>query len=154
MKPYSIYFKKENGGVIDSQKEWGIVCKEFPFLLYGESKELPKRDWLDEDGEDVFFPNSLAMAAYDLDVEFAYRGVMDSANVAIRGFLDYLTGRDGSGANLSVYDTYTKIGRQGVYYKKVSPDVFVRNTSEGDVVTFTVTFRVTDPTTQITLADE
>jgi len=154
MKPYSIYFKKENGVVIDSQKEWEIVCKEFPFLLYGESKELPKRDWLDEDGEDTFFPSQLAMAAYDLDVEFGYKGAMDSANVAVRSFLDYLTGRDGSGTYLSVYDTYTKIGKRGVYVKGVKQDVFVRNTSEGDVVTFTVTFRVTDPTTEITLADE
>lgn len=152
MKPYSIYFKRGEGAVIDTQTQWGIVCKEFPFLLYGESKELPKRDWMDEDGEDVFFPSKLAMQAYDLDVEFAYKGVMDSANVKIRGFLDYLTGRDGAGSNLSVYDTYTKVGRQGVYVKGVKQDVFVRNTSEGDVVVFTVTFRVSDPMTEIVLA--
>lgn len=152
MKPYSIYVKKENGRVIDTQDEWGIVCKEFTFLLYGESKELPKRDWHDEDGEDTFFPSQLAMAAYDLYVEFGYKGAMDSANVAVRSFLDYLTGRDGSGTYLSVYDTYTKIGRQGVYFKSVGQDVFVRNTSEGDLVVFNVKFRVTDPMTEITLA--
>lgn len=153
MKPYSIYFKKGNGNVIDTNVQWGIVCKEFPFVLYGESKELSKRDWYDEDGEDTFFPERLAMQAYDLEVEFAYKGEMDSANLAIRSFLDYLTGRDqAGGTSLMVYDTYTKIGRQGIYFKDIKPDVFVRNSSEGDVVTFSVTFRVTDPLTDITLS--
>lgn len=153
MMPYSIYFKKENGNVIDTNTQWNIVCKEFPFKLYGESKELSKRDWYDEDGEDTFFPTSLSMQAYDLEVEFAYKGEMNSANTSIRNFLDYLSGRDGvGGTSLMVYDTYTRIGRQGLYLKDVKPDVFVRNTSEGDVVTFGVTFRVTDPLTEITLS--
>lgn len=152
-KPYSIYFKKSGGTVIDSNTQWNIVCKEFPFILYGEAKELSKRDWYDEDGEDTFFPTKLAIAAYDLDVEFAYKGVVNSANTKIRAFLDYLTGRDSAGGTeLSVYDTYTQIGRQGLYFKDVKPDVFVRKTDEGDVVTFTVTFRVTDPVTDITLS--
>lgn len=59
-KPYSIYFQKSKLGspVIDTQSQWGIVCKDFPFTVYGEIKDLPKRDWIDQDGEDTFSPKN------------------------------------------------------------------------------------------------
>ena len=154
MKPYSILFKKEAGGsTIDTQTKWGIVCKDFPFQLYGDTKELPSRSWYDENGDDEYVPKKLYIGAYEIDVEFAYKGNMYSANAAIRSFLDYLTGNDGlnQGALLSVYDTYTKIGRQHIRYVSVENTMTVRNESEGDVFTFTVKFKVNDPITNITL---
>ena len=134
---YSIYFQKNKSGspVLDTYTEWSIVCKDFPFMPYGESKDLPAREWADEDGEDTFFPEEIKLKAYDIDVEFAYKGEMGTANSKIEAFLD----------------TYTKIGRQGVYYKSIDPDLFVRKSDEGDVITFKITFRVTDPRTSITL---
>ena len=91
------------------------------------------------------------MQAYDIEVEFAYKGDMGTANEKIVAFLDYLIGKDGYGTELKVYDTYTQIGRQGVYFKSIKPDLFVRKTDEGDVVTFNITFRVTDPKAQMVL---
>lgn len=153
-KPYAIYFKKMRDGalVVDTLDNWGIVCKEFPFKLYGEAKELSSHDWKDEDGDDEYIPSELPIAAYELEVEFAYKGDMNSANEKIRGFLDYLTGRGGTGAELMVYDTYTKIGRQHVRYVNVGEDVFHRQEDGGDVVVFNVTFKVNDPVTDITLS--
>lgn len=150
---YSIYFQKNKSGspVLDTYTEWSIVCKDFPFMPYGESKDLPAREWADEDGEDTFFPEEIKLKAYDIDVEFAYKGEMGTANSKIEAFLDYLTGKGNTGTCLKVYDTYTKIGRQGVYYKSIDPDLFVRKSDEGDVITFKITFRVTDPRTSITL---
>ena len=55
------------------------------------------------------------MQAYDIEIEFAYKGDMGTANEKIVAFLDYLIGKDGYGTELKVYDTYTQIGRQGVY---------------------------------------
>lgn len=152
-KPYSIYFRKDKAGsqVIDTNARWKIVCKDFPFKLSGETKALSKRDWADENGEDTYFPSQLKIKAYDLEVEFAYKGEMNTANAQIKNFLDYLTGVSDAGTSLSVYDTYTKIGRRGIYFKSIDPDLFVRKTDEGDVVTFKIVFRVTDPATQITL---
>ena len=152
-KPYSIYFRKDKTGspVIDTNAKWKIVCKDFPFKPSGEAKELSKRDWSDENGEDTYFPSELKIKAYDLDVEFAYKGNVNTANTQIKNFLDYLTGVSDIGTSLSVYDTYTNIGRKGIYFKSINPDLFVRKTDEGDVVTFKITFRVTDPITQITL---
>ena len=153
-RPYAIYFKKMKSDalVVDTLDNWGIVCKEFPFKLYGEAKELPSHDWKDEDGDDEYIPSKLPIASYEVEVEFAYKGVMDSANANIKGFLDYLTGRDGSGAELMVYDTYTKIGRQNVRFVSVGDDVFYRQEEGGDVVVFSVTFKVNDPVTDITLS--
>ena len=153
-RPYAIYFKKMKSDalVVDTLDNWGIVCKEFPFKLYGEAKELPSHDWKDEDGDDEYIPSKLPIASYEVEVEFAYKGVMDSANASIKGFLDYLTGRDGSGVELMVYDTYTKIGKQHVRFVSVSDDVFHRQEEGGDVVVFSVAFKVNDPVTDITLS--
>ena len=153
-KPYAILFKKmkDNAPVVDTLDNWNIVCKDFPFKLYGEAKELPSQDWHDKDGEDEYIPNELKIAAYEIDVEFAYKGAIDSANIKIREFLDYLTGRGGTGAELMVYDTYTKIGRRNVRFVSVEDDVFYRQTDSGDVVVFVVTFKVNDPVTDITLS--
>ena len=153
-RPYAIYFKKMKSDalVVDTLDNWGIVCKEFPFKLYGEAKELPSHDWKDEDGDDEYIPSELPIASYEVEVEFAYKGVMDSANANIKGFLDYLTGRDGSGVELMVYDTYTKIGRRSVRFVSVSEDVFYRQEEGGDVVVFSVTFKMNDPVTDITLS--
>ena len=50
-EPYSILMQKttENAPVKDSLAHFGIVCTEFPFKPGGETKDLPKRDWPDED---------------------------------------------------------------------------------------------------------
>ena len=152
-KPYAIYFRKMKNDalVVDTLDNWGIVCKEFPFKLCGEAKELPTNEWMDEDGDDEYVPEELKMASYELEVEFVYKGEFGEANTKIKGSLDYLTGRDGSGAELEVYDTYTKIGRQHIRYVGVEEDVMWRQEEGGDVVVLVVTFKVNDPITDITL---
>lgn len=153
-KLYSIYFQKEKDGalVYDTKAQWGIVCKEFPFVLFDGIKSLSSRSWPDENGEDVYFPDKMLIDAYDIDVSFAYKGDMGTANTKIMDFLKYLTGISDSGTSLKVYDTFTKIGRKGLYVKSVKNDMFVRKQDEGDVLVFKVKFRVTDPTTDIVLA--
>jgi len=153
-KPYAIYFKKmtENASVVDTFNNWNIVCKDFPFQLYGEAKELANHDWKDEDGDDEYIPSILPIASYEIDVEFAYKGDMGTANSKIRSFLDYLTGRDGTGSEMQVYDTYTKIGRQRIRYVSVEDDMFFRQEDSGDIIVFVVKFKVNDPVTDITLA--
>ena len=62
-EPYSILMQKttENAPVKDSLVHFGIVCTEFPFKPGGETKDLPKRDWPDEDGEDTYIPDQLLL---------------------------------------------------------------------------------------------
>lgn len=152
-RPYAIYFKKMKNDalVVDTFDSWGIVCKDFPFKMFGEAKELPKNDWKDEDGDDEYVPSVLKLAAYEMKVEFVYKGALNTANVNIRAFLDYLTGRDGSGVDMMVYDTFTRIGRQHVRFVEAEDDVVYRQADSGDVIVFGVTLKVNDPVTDIKL---
>ena len=136
-EPYSILMQKttENAPVKDSLAHFGIVCTEFPFKPGGETKDLPKRDWPDEDGEDTYIPDKLLLKAYDLEAEMCYKGDLGTAYDKIMAFQNYLTGENGDGATLKIYNSHTGIGREGLYLD--------------EVLTFPVKFRVTDPRTQI-----
>jgi hypothetical protein len=151
---YKIYFQKGAAGsaVKDTLSEWEIVCKEFPFKLSGDAKPLPTRSYADEHGEETYYPDEMPIEAYDLEVEFGYKGKRDTANVQVGRFLNYLKGVGGTGTYLKVYDTYTRIGRQGLSYKSVSEELTERTDENGDLLIFKVTFRVADPTTEITLS--
>ena len=76
VEAYSILFQKDSEGakVKDLLTDWGMVCTDFPFDLYPETKDLPKRDWADEDGEDTFIPDVLPLKAYDLEAGICYKG--------------------------------------------------------------------------------
>lgn len=150
VEAYSILFQKtvEGAKVKDLLTEWNMVCTDFPFELYPETKDLPKRDWIDEDGEDTFIPDVLPLKAYDLEAGICYKGEMCTAYDKLTSFLNYLIGEDGNGATLKVHNLYAGIGRQGLYFLGAS-DYDFHSTKDGDVVTFKVKFRVTDPKTQI-----
>lgn len=157
------------GGVIDCYTQYGVVCQEFPFKHLPESKELPKRDWFDEDGEDSYIPkDGLKAKAYDLEVKFLYVNNSDeerkrsgstmteSELVAkmktdLVSFINNLYGKDNDGASLmKIYDEYTCTGRRGVYVLSVDNDLFFNSDSSSDVIAqFKVKFRVTDPITEV-----
>lgn len=151
MNGYEIYFQKDKAGspVKNSLVDFNIVCVDFPFQLYPETKNLVSDDWPEEHGEDVFFPDKLPLKAYDLEAELCYVGNSGSAYDDIVSFLDYLRGEDGNGTSLKIYNPHTKIGRQKLYLKSVDDDIF-HSDVYGDIVLFSVTFRVTDPKTKIT----
>lgn len=149
---YSILFKKSKTGsnTKDSFLEWKIACTSVPFDVYPKIKELPSNDWPDEHGDDTFIPAKLMIAAYDYEINFCYKGLDGSAYSAIKPFIDYLTGVDGNGVELSIYSPYNKIGRQKAYFTGLS-DLKYRRMGAEDVLTFSVKFRITDPVTDITL---
>jgi hypothetical protein len=143
---YSIIFQKEKPGSPrkDLVSDFGMVCISFPFQSGFETKEVTTEDWIEEDGEDSFEPDILPLKAYDLEAEIGYQG--SNFKAKLKSFLDYLIGLDGNGVKLKVYNPHSKIGRKGLRFIKYEP-VF----SSSDVFTFKVTFRVTDPRTEISL---
>lgn len=149
---YTLLMQKMKDGspVKDSLADFGVVCTEVPFMPSGETKELASNDWYDEDGEDTYIPDRLPMAAYDWEVGFCYKGNLSTCYSSLKALTDYLNGRDGSGAGLKVYSSYTGMGRQGVYLKSMSDFEFTKSNLD-EVLTFTATFRVTDPVTDVVL---
>lgn len=141
------------GVTIDTQARFKVVCQEFPFKYLPEAKELPKREWYDEDGEDVYVPkDGLRFAAYDLEVKFLYVGKDTNMSSDIKDFIDFICGRINYVKNaddivvkvdvgsstknvmLAVYDEYTKTGRQGVVVKEVSNELLAYDDRNGAYV--------------------
>lgn len=147
--------KTKNGGaqtsVISTLARWNIVCISFPFEIGGETKEPYNNDWKDEHGEDTYIPDVLKMKAYDVKANFAYKGSIGTAYMQIKSFKEYLNGKDNNGASLEIYHPRTGIGRQKCYMKSFADTDFTRSNID-DVLSFSVTFRVTDPDTDVTLS--
>lgn len=140
------------GGIIDTKVAFNIVCQEFPFKVLPETKELPSRDWHDQDGEDVYIPpTGLRFKAYDLEVKFLYTGTEQTMQSDLNRFIKFLYGRNNGGAPyLAVYDEYTKTGRQGIYTANVDNELLAYDNCDTDVVAvLKVKFRVTDPVTEL-----
>lgn len=168
----TLLFQKGNGEIVNSYEKWGIVCAKVPFNAGGKTKELAKRDWHDEQGEDTYIPSRLMFEAYDAEFELAYKGQELATNPfnlslafeKIDTFKKWISGNDtdsGSGAELKIYSPYSAIGRQGCYLKEISDEEPVVQTKyeqgnlyNENIVTFKVKFRVTDPMTNIILSDE
>jgi len=144
---YTILFQKEKADSIlkDLVKDFDMVCLSFPLQLNLEAKEIVSDDWAEEDGEDWFEPPVLPLKAYDIDVEIGYSG--DNWRTKIESFLNYLTGQDGSGVKIKMYDVHTGIGRKGVRFVSYKPNL---SGYDGKLMTFTLRFRVTDPRTKVT----
>ena len=144
-----------DSNVIDTQATFRVACQECPFKYLPESKELPKRDWYDEDGDDIYIPtDGLKFKAYDMEMKFIYVGTEQTMKNDIRGFINFIYGRNENGSPLlKIYDEYTKIGRKGIYVSNVDDELLAYDDVNENVIgIFKVKFRVTDPATEITLA--
>ena len=152
------------GTVVDPLQSFHIIAKDFPFKIYPEPKDLPTRDWIGEDGLDVYIPDVLPMKQYDIEVTFLYsrertQQVTDETiRAEMTAFIEFIYGREKGAqsdsvksARLAIYNEYTGIGRKDVVVTGISNDVFFLNESDNDVVAeFKVKFSVYDPVTKVT----
>lgn len=151
MRYYKFYIQKESDGaaVMETGAEFEVYETQCKFYGGGEVKDLPKREWYDEHGEDEFVPDEMKFKSQEMEVKFSYKGNKNSANNVIRTFMSYLS----TGGSMKIFDEYNQIGRQNVRFVSISDDAeLVRNDSEGDILIFTVKFKVNDPVTNITLS--
>lgn len=152
------------GDVIDTNTMFGVVCQSFPFKHLPESKDLAKREWFDENGDDVYMPSDgIKFKAYDVEATFLYVGTEHAMATNLKQFINFLYGRINivngsvvSTANatknvfLKIYDEYTKTGRERVYV--ISHDnslYFFNDVSAGAIAQFKIKFHVCDPVTEI-----
>ena len=146
MNYYKIFFQKETGGaeVKETIADFGMYCMEDPFVLYSEAKDVTKRSWYDEHGDDEYIPkNGQYIQSYENSVKFGFKGDEFGANEKLRSFLDYLRTD-----MLKMYCEFNQIGRQHVRFKSVKQTLY-RDKDDGDILIVTVTFKFNDPVTDI-----
>ncbi|NDV68585.1 hypothetical protein [Dysgonomonas sp. 25] len=142
------FFQKLAGNMaVRDSMEWGIYVKSIPFKLFPDLKDIPSRNWMDEQGDDEYIPDTPYFKAYEMECEFVYVGVHRTANTRIKQFLTYLA----SGGSFNIYDTYTRIGRTNVRYMGYSEDVLYRRDGQDDIVVFSVKLKVNNPIADIVL---
>lgn len=145
-----VEYPEDAGKGIDTEAEFGIVALNAPLHDGEETKAPYSNDWGDEDGEDTLIPDVLAMQAYDVEFELGCKGGPGTAYDAYMRFRDFLTGRDGHGARLTVYDRRTGVGKSGCWLKERKDVEFLYDENE-DVVTWTMVLRVTEPMSAVVL---
>ena len=150
MECYKVYIKQDKSGasVVETIEDFGLYCVNIPFKPAGDVKDIVSRDWKDENGVDEYIPaDGLKMSAYEIDVKFGYKGDKLGANKAISSLLSCLTA-----GYVSIYDTYTGIGRQKVRLMKLNDNAELVRDDDGDILIFSVTLKVCDPITNISLS--
>ena len=125
MKYFRFYIQKEGADssgaaypIKESGKDFNVYEKECKFYGGGETKDIPKRDWYDQNGDDEFTPTTPVYKSQDVDVKFAYKGALFSANAYIKNFMEYLA----TGGTMKIYDEYNRIGRQSVRFVGIPDD--------------------------------
>ena len=140
---YSLLMQKTKVGstVKSSLSDFGFAVCDIPWPS-DKTQEVAKREWPGEHGEDAYVPPSgLKLQAYDLDVEFCYKGNINTLR-------NYLIGASGDGAELKIYDPYWQRGCNKARLLEINdPDPHRTNVDEN--VSVKVKFRVADPITEI-----
>lgn len=152
MEYEKVYIQKTNVGstVKETIADFDIYCADIPFKLFVEAKEPSNRDWVDEHGDDEYIPASgLKLKGYTMEVKFCCKGDRDSSKVKIDKFLKYLTGMDGTGAEMKMYCTWTDIGRQGMRFDKLDDNAELAREDNEEILVFKVTFKVNDPVSDV-----
>lgn len=130
------YIQKSTSPKLDLQEAFGITAKSVPDKQL-ELKEIFKRDWADQQGDEEYIPAVPTFKAYEQDLEFIYKGVLRTASDAIRTFLTYL-----QGAEFSLYDEYSQ---RGIRCRYVSYDSKAHYRLVEEAVVFTVKVKINNP---------
>lgn len=157
MVPEKIYVQKLTDGGTEAQvkelgADFGFYGMEIPFTIATEAKEPSRNDWMDEDGDDEYLPSDgLKLQAFEIELKLAYKGEKATANTKIEALLDYLTGRDGTGASFKIYSTYTRKGYNAVRFASLGDDAELVRSDDGDILVITVRLKVNDPRAKVVL---
>lgn len=149
---YSLLMQKTKDGsaVKSSLADFGFAVCDIPWPS-DKTQEVAVRVWPGKHGEDAYVPpGGLKLQAYDLEVEFCYKGAVNTAYTKYNALRNYLIGASGDGAELKIYDPYWKRGRTKVRLLEIG-DLEPHRDNAGEVLPIKVKFRVADPMTEIKL---
>lgn len=147
MDYYKFYIQKDASDAVVKElgADFGFYETESKFYGGWSVKDVAKRDWPDEDGDDEYVPTDLKLKAYDMQVKFGYKGDKYSANEKLSALQEYLCS-----GTMRIYDSYNAIGRQGVRFASIDDDAeLVRDDVDGDILIISVKLKVNDPRTAV-----
>jgi hypothetical protein len=149
-----ILFKmNKDGAAVTNSSTYGCYVTASPYIpVPTKVKNITSQSWFDENGDDEYIPSTLYYEAMETELSFVYKGTVASAKTQILNFINYLR----SGV-FSFYDQYTQIGRQNVRLIDFSDDATMRRESPSSgncVVEFSISIKINDPVTNITLTED
>ena len=130
------YIQKSTSAKLDLQVAFGITTKSVPDRQL-ETKEIFKRDWADQQGDEEYIPTIPVFKAYEQDLEFVCLAAPNTAAGLIKTFLAYI-----QGGEFSLYDEYTQIG---IRCRFVSYDSKAFYRVADDAVVFTIKVKINNP---------
>lgn len=130
------YIQKGTDAKKDLQWDFDITTKHIPDIQF-EQKEVFKRDWADQQGDEEYLPVIPVFKAYEQDLEFVCAGVLTTAIAKIKTFLKYLQSTE-----FSLYDEYSQ---RGIRCRFVSYDNKAFYRVGKDVVVFTIKVKINNP---------
>ncbi len=153
-KPFYIQCDNDTAAQ-DTAAVWGLVAKTNPYPALPEPKDVYSNDFLDEDGDDEYNAE-MHYGSFTFDVGFyikAYASGTRPATDVLRSQMAAFFGHIRNG-EFSVYDAYTGLGRRKVRYAGYEEaDGGFKARDDWARLIFSVTFKVNDPVTAMTLTD-
>lgn len=140
---------------LDTSVQWGLVAKANPYPALPTPKTPYSNSFNDENGDDEYL-DAVRYQSFEFEVEFYVKAFSTATSSAadvlrqqVQSFFNHIkTGE------FKVYDAYTGLGRRKARYAgyKESDGGYVMRDDWARLI-FTVTFKVNDPITAMTLSD-
>ena len=149
-KPF--YIQTDGDAAAIDTTTWGMVAKTNPFPALPTPKEPYKNEWLDEDGDDEYNAQ-MYYESFEFDVTFYVKTIGENAESQLLAQLGNFFDKVKYG-EFKIYDSQTGLGRKGVRYAGFNSEEYKRRFAKSKDwarVIFTVTFKVNDPITRITM---
>ena len=151
-----LVYQKDN--LIDTYAKFRVVCSEFPFKMFPETKEVVSKNWRGLHGGDAYIPAVNKIKDYDVDVDFLYSGTHANMRTDLENFAKYINGMTGDGvqpalsARLAIYDEYTQTGRKDVRAVNIEFKEYwdIPTFDTESIASFKVRFHIYDPVTPVT----
>lgn len=150
-KPFYIQVGGVDSSPIDLRETYHLVCRANPYPLLPNPKTPFKNEWLDEDGDEEYTAE-MYYEAFEFEVGFVIKAKAtgsQSADAVIRSYINSFFDHIRS-AVFCTWDEYTGLGFRGARYAGFKEDSY-KARDDWARAQFTVTFKVNDPTTRVSL---
>lgn len=149
-----IYIQANGDELATDTMKWGLVAKSNPFPVLPSPKGVYKNEWKDENGDDEYV-DKMYFSSISFSISFylkAFATDGKSATETMLSQIDLFFDKIKQG-EFMIYDSYTGIGYRHVRYESYKEERF-KAKGEWARSIFTITFKVNDPVTRMTLGKD